>query len=293
MEFSTYFAVQAQSSAGLSALSTVGYVTPVPSSPGTEPTRSDFNMDGRFDLLWHNQTNGQLTTWHMNGPAVINSRYLNPNSAALDWKVRGSGDFNADGKPDLVWQNITTGEVLCWFMDGTLQYSAQWFTPTTVSPAWEIGSVRDMNADGRPDLLWTNPSNGQAVVWYMNGTVRAGDAWVNQTPLTDPAWKLRGSADFSGDGRPDLVWQHETSGQPVLWIMNGATQVSAVMLSSPGAGEWKIRSIGDTNLDGFADLVFHNSTTGGVVIWTMHGASFFSNQWVGYVDPSWKMSAPR
>jgi hypothetical protein len=250
-------------------------------------------MDGRFDLLWHHQGNGQLTNWHMNGPTILGSRYLNPSSATVDWKVRATGDFNADGKPDLVWQNLTSGEVVCWFMDGALQFSANWFSPTTVSPAWEVVSVRDFNADGRPDLLWSNPTTGQAVVWYLNGLTRVSEAWVNASPLSDPSWKIRGTADFTGDGRPDVLWQHETSGQPVVWIMNGPNQVSATTMPSPGAGEWKIRSIGDTNLDGFGDLVFHNSSTGGVVIWTMRGVSFLSYQWVGSVDPSWKMAAPR
>lgn len=287
-----YFAVQAQSSTGLSPLSQIGYVTPLPNLAGSEPSRSDFNMDGRFDLLWHHQVTGQLTAWHMNGPTILYSRYLTPNAAPLTWKLRGSGDFNADGKADLVWQNVTTGEVVCWLMDGALQYSAAWITPS-VHPSWEIASVRDMNRDGFPDLLWTNGSTGQVVVWYMNRTTRVSQAWINATPLTDPNWKLRGSADFTGDGKPDLLWQHEVSGEPVLWIMNGATQVAGAPLPAPGAGVWKIRSVGDTNQDGWPDFLFHNSSTGHVVIWTMRGRTFFSNQWVGVVDPNWRMSAPR
>ena len=226
-------------------------------------------------------------------PPYLSSRFLTPNSADTSWKVRGSGDFNGDGKPDLVWQNITTGEVLCWLMDGTFQFSAAWFSPTAVDQSWEIGSVRDFNADGRPDLIWTKPSTGQVVVWYMNGTTRVGQAWINQTPMSDPNWKVRGTADFNGDGMFDLLWQNDVTGQPAIWYMNGATQQWAVMLPSPGAGEWKIRSVGDTNLDWWPDLIFHNSSTGGVVIWAMQGTTIIANQWVGAVDSDWKASAPR
>jgi hypothetical protein len=30
-------------------------------------------------------------------------------------------DFNADGKPDLFWQNTTSGDVYLWIMNGTTQ----------------------------------------------------------------------------------------------------------------------------------------------------------------------------
>lgn len=288
-----YFAVQAQSPSGVSALSQVSYITPPLVWPGTEPTRSDFNSDGLFDLLWHHQETGKLTTWHMNGPNVLFSRYLTPDAADPSWKVRGSGDFNGDGEPDLVWQNISTGEVLCWFMDGVLQFSAGWFNPTAVDANWEIASVRDFNSDNRPDLVWTNPSTGQVVVWYLNGTTRIGQEWLNATPLPDPTWKVRGTGDFNGDQKPDLLWQHDTNGQPVVWFMNGATQVSAALLPGPGSGDWTIRAVGDTNLDWWPDVIFHNRTTGGVVIWALQGTTIVANQWLGIVDPTWKIAAPR
>ncbi len=30
-----------------------------------------------------------------------------------------TGDFNSDGKSDLVWRNSVTGEIVIWLMDGT------------------------------------------------------------------------------------------------------------------------------------------------------------------------------
>lgn len=45
-------------------------------------------------------------------------------------------DFNADGHPDIVWRNPTTGENWVWFLDGTtFTGSAQLFT---VPAPWEI-----------------------------------------------------------------------------------------------------------------------------------------------------------
>lgn len=287
-----YFAVQAQSPSGLSPMSQIGYVTPTSNAPGSEPSRSDFNGDGKFDLLWQNQTTGQLIAWHMNGAAVVASQYLNPSSVPVEWKLRGSGDFNGDGKPDLVWQNTTTGQVIYYLMDGVMSFAVGSFSQSSVDPTWQIASVRDMDGDARPDILWNNMSTGQVLCWYLNGPTIVRTGWLNANPLADANWKLRGTGDFAGSAQPDLVWQHELTGQPLLWVMNGNTASSAMAMPSPGAGDWKIRSIGDANVDGSTDLIFENSTTGVVVIWAMQGTSVFSGPVVGTVDPTWKISAP-
>jgi hypothetical protein len=291
--FQYYFAVQAQSPSGLSALSQVAYLTPYLNPPGSEPSRGDFNGDGKFDLLWQKPATGQLIAWHMNGAAIVSSRFLTPSTVGLDWRLRGSGDFNRDGKPDLVWQNVTTGEVLYYLMDGTTAFALGWFNVTRVGLEWQIASVRDMDGDFHPDILWNNVNTGQVLCWYLDGTTIVRQGWFNATPLADTNWKLRGTGDFSGDGKADLVWQHEVTGQPLVWVMTGANASSAIQLPTPGTGVWKIRAIGDANADGWTDLVFENVNTGQVVIWAMAGATVLSAPGIATVDPAWIISAPR
>jgi len=288
-----YFAVQAQSTSGLSALSQIAYVVPIHNPPGSEPSRSDFNGDAKFDVLWQNQQTGQLLAWHMNGASVVTSRFLTPSQVGLDWKLRGSGDFNNDGKPDLVWQNTTTGDVLFYMMDGTLAFSMGYFNPSKVDPIWQIAAVRDMNRDGYPDIVWNNINTGQVLCWYMNGTNMMYAGWINPNPLGDTGWRVRGSGDFNGDGFPDVVWQHDVTGELLVWLMNGANAVGSLTPPSPGAGQWKIRAVGDANQDGWPDLVFENSSTGAVVIWAMTAnAQVFSAPYIATVDPAWVISAP-
>jgi hypothetical protein len=81
---------------------------------------SDFNLDGAPDLVWQNDLTHQVSVWYMGGPLGNNML----GSADLDsighagWTVAGTGDFNNDGHPDLVWQNATTRQVYVWYMGG-------------------------------------------------------------------------------------------------------------------------------------------------------------------------------
>ena len=41
-----------------------------------------------------------------------------PPSPIMNWKIVGTGDFNSDGKPDILWRNTSTGQNGVWYMDG-------------------------------------------------------------------------------------------------------------------------------------------------------------------------------
>jgi hypothetical protein len=80
----------------------------------------DFNGDGQPDLVWQNDVTWEVVVWYMGGPQ--GNSLLGWNSLAstdiAGWSVVGTGDFNGDGKPDLVWQNDVTWEVVVGYMGG-------------------------------------------------------------------------------------------------------------------------------------------------------------------------------
>jgi len=47
----------------------------------------------------------------------------------------------------------------------------------------------DYNADGKPDILWSQTSSGETDFWYMNGITVAGSAYVTPIP---PPWTIVG-----------------------------------------------------------------------------------------------------
>jgi hypothetical protein len=36
-----------------------------------------------------------------------------------NWMIAGTDDYNGDLSPDILWQNIMTGEISIWLMDNT------------------------------------------------------------------------------------------------------------------------------------------------------------------------------
>jgi hypothetical protein len=74
----------------------------------------DFNGDGRDDLLWRHPQ-GALSNWLANaagGWSINDSNALI--QVSTDWFVTGIGDYNADGRDDILWRNEDTGGLSNW-----------------------------------------------------------------------------------------------------------------------------------------------------------------------------------
>jgi Beta-propeller repeat/FG-GAP-like repeat/Viral BACON domain/Putative binding domain, N-terminal/FG-GAP repeat len=95
---------------------------------------ADFNGDGHPDLMWQNNSTGQVAVWYMGGAGgnVFQSfGWLNSGNMS-GWTVVGAVDLNADGHPDLIWQNNSTGQVAVWYMggaQGNVYQSWAWIDP--------------------------------------------------------------------------------------------------------------------------------------------------------------------
>ncbi len=70
--------------------------------------------------------------------------------------------------------------------------------------------------------LWRNTVTGEVVICYMtgeNGTTLS--SYTNLPTVADQNWKIVGTADFNGDGKPDILWRNTQTGDNVVWYMTG------------------------------------------------------------------------
>jgi glucose/arabinose dehydrogenase len=241
--------------------------------------KSDFNSDGKADILWQH-TSGARAIWLMNGTTFARSVSLG--TVAISWDIAGSGDFNGDGKADILWQH-TSGARAIWLMNGTT--FARSVSLGTVAISWDIAGSSDFNGDGKSDILWQNSSTGQRLIWIMNGTTHTSTVNLG---FAATSWSIAGSSDFNGDGKSDILWQNSSTGQCLIWIMNGTTHTSTVNLGFV-AISWSIAGSSDFNGDGKSDILWQNSSTGQRLIWLMNGTTRTSNVSLGIVGTSWSI----
>ena len=144
------------------------------------------------------------------------------------WKAIGTGDFNKDGKSDILWQNANTGQVSIWEMNGNNLLGGGPVTPNP-GTAWQAIGTGDFNQDGSSDILFQNKTTGQVSVWEMDGTSLIGGGKVSANP--GPSWHAIGT----GASGSDILLQN-TSGQASIWDMHGNTIIGG------GAGQPQSRA---------------------------------------------------
>jgi hypothetical protein len=113
-----------------------------------------------------------------------------------------SGDFNADGKQDILWRNLQSGEVRIWYMNGSTILANDGVA--TVGLDWQIVGIGDFDGSGFSDIVWENANNGSFAIWTMRGD----SAVSHQYPSPGYQWSITGIADLDHTGLADLLWRN-------------------------------------------------------------------------------------
>jgi hypothetical protein len=92
--------------------------------------------------------------------------------------------------------------------------------------------------------------NSVGVFGLLNSVQPANPLGVNQV---FPA------ADLNGDGRSDLVFYHQVTGQTAVWLMNGNTIVGGVQLGN-GPLNYRIAAVADLQHTGRAQIIWSNGS---------------------------------
>lgn len=197
-----------------------------------------------------------------------------------------TGDFNGDGKPDLVSCNGSQIVVLLGNGDGTFHALSAISNPQGILPLFFI--TADLNNDGKTDLVGfasVNPLDNQLVTLLGNGD------GTFQSPVLSPGaiehQRFPSSiavGDFNADGRIDLAVTFSTSGigggpgdvEVFLGNGDGTAQTPIVYpLSNLASSHPNGLAVADFSGDGKLDLVVSDSGTGTVSILLGNGDGSF------------------
>lgn len=226
------------------------------------------------DILWRNNGNGTFTDSMAQGISHLND---NDNSAM----AATTGDFNGDGRTDLIVTGINQGRSRLYVNNGGLSFERILITPS-VSDYYGNGiAAADYDNDGDLDFLtvsksgdwgWTcacdGPLSGYSKLWRNNGLgefeqVVAGELGNADTiGANGAAW-----ADYNNDGWLDVIVIRGTYGNgrghdpsDVLYRNNSDGTFSRVLTGALATedGDARAAAWADYDNDGDMDLAVAN-----------------------------------
>ena len=222
----------------------------------------------QFTKWWQDYTKHAQTAWLLNGVSYTGqTRFLRVSDRA--WQVRGVGDFNGDGKTDILWQNKAAATYSISLLDGATSLGE---IPLSGAALGQLQGVGDFNGDGKTDLLWRNSLTGANTIELSSGS---GFAQTISLPsVVGSNMSVEAVGDFNGDGKADILWRNYLSGEVVAWLLNGATVAASQRVATAPDLNWQIETAIDLNRDGKLDLLWRNAATGQSAAWALDGLTY-------------------
>jgi hypothetical protein len=253
------------------------------------PPVSDFDGDGRSDILWRNAVSGENYLFPMDGTAIgAGEGYLRP-VTDLNWDIAGVGDFDGDARSDILWRNAATGENYVYLMSGTA-IAGEGYIRTVADLDWRVAGVGDFDGNGRSDILWRHGVTGENYLYLMDGLAIAGEGYTRSVSLD---WRVAGVGDFDGDGNDDILWRNGSSGENYLYPMDGtAIGAGEGYLRTVADLNWDIAGVGDFDGDARSDILWRNAATGENYVYLMSGTAIAGEGFIRTVaDLDWSVAA--
>ena len=214
----------------------------------------DFDADGTPDLLGRHTTSGDIAVWEMDGRTILHS-YTLAQIEEPGWKIAGLADFDGNGSTDLLWHHAD-GHVAFWLLDQRAVVADPYIG--SAGTAWKIERVADFSGDGRADVLWRNQVDGTLAYWELDGTtVLSYD--VVPAVVSSGAWQIEATGtEVNGDGRSDLLWRNDATGEVATWEMAFGT-VMGVRSLAVVPTRWQIQA---TERNGGSGATINSTASG-------------------------------
>lgn len=260
----------------------------------------DFNGDGRTDLLCHAVSDG----YKWIALADANGRFNGTSwESGMHWCYTSAGqvltgDFNGDGRSDLLCHQVGTGHYWVSIADTQGHFSGTSWEGELAVGSVAVGGlsfcadsnaelvIGDFDGDGAADLMCHYINNGHIRIAYSNGpgtfTGFGRRFWETAQLWCSTQSVLTG--DFNGDGRTDLLCHDQGSGETWITLATPRGTVGETTWKSPL--QWCYSSgavliTGDFNGDGRSDLLCHQSDGYKWFDFADANGEFYGTDWQG------------
>lgn len=247
---------------------------------------ADFNNDGNLDIanyqsstpIQNFRTAIEIQLGNGKGDfAVSGTLKLGYIPSFFNGNSLGSGDFNGDGNIDLCFTD--SGKFIVWLGTGKGTFgdskefplSTDGQLPFPFSPPPFL--ISDVNDDGRSDVMFTASSLLGTI--SLNVLLAAADGSFSVpkiTTLVTPT-TLYATADFNGDGKPDIIGSTQGTNSLLIFLNEGSGKFSAPVDIGITLGSF---TIADFNGDQRLDIIVSNSSTQTSSVFFNNGSGGFS-----------------
>ena len=245
----------------------------------------DFDGDGNSDLLWSNDSTGTFGLWLMDPAPWPATPYTTTAMAGTmsGYTPIGTGDFDANGTTDILYQEDATGGTEIWLMSAVTPgvYTQLSVYPTSPGADWLMRGVGDLDNDGDADILWQRSLTsatipGAVACWLIDTSIVAPAAPYTAASIYGsgiPGWQIYGLCDWDADGDDDVIWKSDSVGNMATWELTGAvgpsvTYTPAAISLAETVG-WDVIGFGDYNGDSHVDLMWQSQAAGTLAYWAM------------------------